>query len=122
LEWLEQLVNSVRDTGSKATSQAFKVPREQKANQESDEEVAVADDNDDWEDVNTEDRIGSSLPEPHVPLGLIANLSLGNKQTSKKPKPTDETKAAIALAEDDFNDDNVVCMPCLLNSSCQATG
>jgi hypothetical protein len=117
LEWLEQLVSSVRDTGSKSASRAFTVPQKQKNSQESDEEVAVVDDNDandDWEDVNAEDQIESSLPEPHVPLGLIANLSLSNKQPSRKPKKNEGAEGVIALAEDDFNDDNVVCTACLI--------
>ncbi|KAH6903859.1 hypothetical protein BKA70DRAFT_1373739 [Coprinopsis sp. MPI-PUGE-AT-0042] len=105
LEWLEQLVASVRDTGSKAGSQAFLVPREKKDNQESDEEAVVVnndDSNNDSDGLNPEAQL--SLPDAHVPLGLIANLSLSN---TPKPKHSDDAKHASALAEDDFNDDNV---------------
>lgn len=112
LEWLEQLVASVRDSGSKSDTQAFLRPRERKDAEESDNEELAAgkddDADDDLETSNQETRIGSSLPEAHVPIGLIANLSLSNKKPSRKQKKGDKVNEIITLAEDDFNDDNVV--------------
>jgi len=48
-----------------------------------------------------EDKLQSSLPEAHVPLGLIADLSLSNSKANRKKEGK--------LNEDDLNDDNVVC-------------
>jgi len=48
-----------------------------------------------------DDKLQSSLPEAHVPLGLIADLSLSNSKANRKKEGK--------LNEDDLNDDNVVC-------------
>ncbi|KAH6902605.1 hypothetical protein BKA70DRAFT_1388205 [Coprinopsis sp. MPI-PUGE-AT-0042] len=96
LATLAQLVASVRDTGSKAGSQDSSF-RGKERYQESDEEAVVL-----------------SLPDAHVPLGLIANLSLSN---TPKPKHSDDAKHASALAEDDFNDDNVILVHGLVTPS-----
>jgi hypothetical protein len=48
-----------------------------------------------------EDKLQSSLPEAHVPLGLIADLSLSNSKANRKKEGK--------VNDDDLNDDNVVC-------------
>ena len=48
-----------------------------------------------------DDKLQSSLPEAHVPLGLIADLSLSNNKANRKKEGK--------VNEDDLNDDNVVC-------------
>lgn len=58
-----------------------------------------------------EDALQSSLPDSHVPLGLIANLSLSNNKkvrTLRKNREEGKDLAAEALDEDNLDDDNVV--------------
>ncbi|TFK20177.1 hypothetical protein FA15DRAFT_673724 [Coprinopsis marcescibilis] len=119
LEWLDRLQSSVRDAGSKTGPQAFLDTRDKKGDEYSDhedetqtEEQKDGDISDSEENpLSSEEKIQSSLPESHVPLGLIANLSLSNNKMSKskKRKPTskDAIRDAIAAAEEDYDDDNV---------------
>ncbi|KAG2018650.1 priB protein, variant 3 [Coprinopsis cinerea AmutBmut pab1-1] len=109
LDWLDRLQSSVRDTGSKGGPHTFLGARET-IQEESDHEEETQGDQDqegdsDSDTLSSDDKIRSSLPDAHVPLGLIANLSLSNSKTSKKKK--DISKDAVAIAEEDFNDDNV---------------
>jgi hypothetical protein len=50
------------------------------------------------------ERARSALPDSHVPLGLIANLSLSNNPKVKSVKKDGKEE----LNDEDLNDDNVV--------------
>jgi hypothetical protein len=50
------------------------------------------------------EKIQVSLPEAHVPLGLIAKLSIDNNNVKGKKERTRD----VNLSEEDLNDDNVV--------------
>lgn len=126
LAWLDRLQSSVRDAGGKAGSRAFKFDeRDKEEESDGDSEgngglthaqrfglVAVDADEDSPEppghgnnrDGEDDDIVQSSLPDTHVPLGLIANLSLSNN-----PKATGMGKKAEAqdVLGEDIDDDNV---------------
>lgn len=119
LAWLDRLQSSVRDAGKKAGPRAFLDTRNPRNGEEEDSDVEsdhrthaqiyglVAPDDDETAgncDLSTEDaeNLQSSLPDSHVPLGLIANLSLCNSKAKGK-KDNKE-----GLTEEDLNDDNVV--------------
>lgn len=116
LAWLDRLQSSIRDAGTKAGPQAFRDLRdfenvEDDSEGEADNRVqaqiysSVA--KDDNEDLDAEANLQSSLPEVHVPIGLLADLSLSNSNANrKKDKPT---KEGAVLDEEDLNNDNVVC-------------
>ncbi|KAF8804042.1 hypothetical protein BYT27DRAFT_7194756 [Phlegmacium glaucopus] len=119
LAWLDRLQSSVRDAGKKAGPQAFRDLRdfenvEDDSEGESDSRTqaqiyasaAAKDDGDDNSDeiLRTETKLQSSLPEAHVPIGLIADLSLSNSKANRKK---DKPKEGAALSEEDLNDDNV---------------
>ena len=122
LAWLDRLQSSVRTAGGKGGPQAFKALRENRgaSDEESDGEqhkthaeryglvspVNNDGDNGDDEDETLVDDKLSSLPESHVPLGLIANLSLSNSKAKNARK---EQKDAV-VAEENLDDDDVVCI------------
>lgn len=119
LAWLDRLQSSIRDAGKKAGPQAFRDLRdfeniEDDSEGESDGHTQaqiyasaakddVDDDNPD-ENPGTEAKLQSSLPEAHVPIGLIADLSLSNSKAGRK---RDKPKHGAALDED-LDGDNVV--------------
>ncbi|KAJ8522831.1 hypothetical protein ONZ45_g676 [Pleurotus djamor] len=109
LAWLDRLQSSVQTAGGKAGASAFKMYRKSADDADSDTEVVVptaprlSGDDDATLDGNAEtiqddDKLQSALPDTHVPLGLIASLSLSN---SKKPGNKKDPKAA----EDEDDDD-----------------
>ena len=116
LAWLDRLHSSIRDAGKKAGPQAFRELRDFE-NVEDDSEgesdgrtqariYALAakdereDDNADESSI-AEDKLQSSLPEVHVPIGLIADLSLNSSKANRKK---DKNKDGAGLNEDDLND------------------
>lgn len=118
LAWLDRLQSSIRDAGKKAGPQAFRELRdfeniEDDSDPESDSRTQAQiyasaadgdkdDDNTD-ENLGAESKLQSSLPESHVPIGLIADLSLSNNKANRKRDKKDGV-----LEEEDLNDDNVV--------------
>ena len=114
LAWLDRLQSSIRDAGSKKGPQAFRDLRdfenvEDDSEGESDDrtqaQIYTTAGKDDKDDDNAEESLGA-LPEAHVPIGLLADLSLSNSNANrKKDKPT---KEGAALDDEDFNDNNVV--------------
>jgi hypothetical protein len=119
LAWLDRLQSSVRSAGGKGGPQAFKDLREFKAGSDEDSDMEHTThaqryglvppanndgDNGDDEDATLVDDKLSSLPDSHVPLGLIANLSLSNSKAKNGRK---EQKDNIA-AEENLDDDDVV--------------
>lgn len=58
-----------------------------------------------------DDALQSSLPDSHVPLGLIANLSLSSNKKSKSKKHRMEAKLTD-FDEENLDDDNVVGINC----------
>jgi hypothetical protein len=123
LAWLERLQSSVRGAGGKAGAQAFKDLRASRAPSEEDSDMenktqaqryglvppaTMANDGDNGDDEDAtlvEDKL-SSLPDCHVPLGLIANLSLSNSKTKGGRKDQKDTIAN----EEVLDDDDVVCI------------
>jgi len=121
LAWLDRLQSSVRTAGGQGGPQAFKDLRESKSPDDEDSDMepkshaqrygllppANHDDNngDDEDETLVDDKL-SSLPDSHVPLGLIANLSLSNSKGKNARKEQKET----AGAEDNLDDDDVVCI------------
>ncbi|KAF8151772.1 fungal-specific transcription factor domain-containing protein [Crassisporium funariophilum] len=119
LAWLDRLQSSVRDAGKKAGPQVFLDLRNFENHEEDSEEsdsnqthaqkyglvAPKEEDNGAEEDDATRDaeKLQSSLPDSHVPLGLIANLSLDNNKAKRKK---DHTKEGTPN-EEDLNDDNV---------------
>jgi len=121
LAWLDRLQSSVRDAGKDAGPRAFFEPRSPETLEDSDvddsdkrtlaqtEGGPGKDDsgNDDNEQALQEaEKLQSSLPDSHVPLGLIADLSLSNKKANKKRNGAKET----AISEEDLDGNNVVCL------------
>ncbi|KAJ2932869.1 hypothetical protein H1R20_g4235, partial [Candolleomyces eurysporus] len=114
LAWLDRLQSSVRDAGSKGGPNVFSSPREQSQHQgesdgESDQTIddAPEGNNAEEDEASSEDKLQqSSLPDSHVPLGLIANLSLTHSKKAKK-KNKDGSKDLLGVSEEDLNDDNV---------------
>lgn len=122
LAWLGCLEASVQNAGAKAGPRAFKDLRAH---------AIAADDDDSDDDQNRAQPFGlepsadddgrtigdeegtaraddklSSLPDSHVPLGLIANLSLSNhKAKNGKKEPKD-----VVAAEENLDDDDIVCI------------
>lgn len=125
LAWLDRLQSSIRDAGTKTGPQAFRDLRnfenvEDDSEGESDSrtqaQIYTSATKDDRDDDNTDETLGaeakSSLPEVHVPIGLLADLSLSHSNANrKKDKPA---KDRAALDEEDLNNDNVVCRSLLL--------
>lgn len=120
LAWLDRLQSSVRDAGKQVGPRAFSSPRD-RTDEESDVDsegkrtqaaTLLGGLRDDAEESFVEnpakesEKLQSSLPESHVPLGLIADLSLSNNKSKRR---RDQAKDS-ALNEEDLNDDNVVCI------------
>jgi len=63
------------------------------------------DDGDD--DVDGDDKL-QSLPDSHVPLGLLANLALSNNSKVRAAKKEGREKEEILAEEVNLDDDNVV--------------
>lgn len=114
--WLDRLQTSVGQAGGTVGPDAFKSLRGGLP--------ATSDDDSDNEDTQDMDRtqaddddhtVGAgedlrqledkpfSLPDSHVPLGLIANLSLSNTKT----KSTKRDQKDLAAAEENLDDDDV---------------
>lgn len=120
LSWLERLQTSVHDVGKSGSPRAFLDIRDP-AGEDSDGDsegkrtLAQGDVGTQFktEQTGNEEPLGdldgedsqSALPDATVPLGLIANLSLGN--TKKAGKKKDTGKDAAGLLEEDLNDDNI---------------
>ncbi|KAL0066966.1 hypothetical protein AAF712_005955 [Marasmius tenuissimus] len=136
MAWLDRLQSSVQNAGGKIGTKAFKLDGRGDGNEEEEESDkednmthaqryglvdrdAVGTDSDEAQDGNDEDgddskntrRLQSSLPDSHVPLGLIANLSLSNttKRASKKDGAGGGAngKKEDLLDDTDLDDDNV---------------
>ncbi|KAF9483717.1 hypothetical protein BDN70DRAFT_799393 [Pholiota conissans] len=123
LAWLDRLQSSVRDAGKQAGPRAFLDLRTIDAEEDSDPESeskrtqgqaqaqaqAPESQSKDTQSIagdeasQDEEKLQSTLPESHVPLGLIADLSLSNSKAYRKK---DHAKEAH-INEDDLNDDNV---------------
>ena len=117
LAWLDRLQSSVRDAGKATGRKAFIELRgsdrqeddsdgdsEQKRAQRQSGDLKDDADNEDNDDASQDvEKLRSSLPEAHVPLGLIADLSLDTTKSRKKKNPSKE----LGL-EEDLDDDNVV--------------
>ncbi|KIM44248.1 hypothetical protein M413DRAFT_443269 [Hebeloma cylindrosporum] len=124
LAWLDRLQSSVREAGQKAGPKAFLELRnldgvEEESDAESESKrtqvelgmgggdknsstTATAKGGDgatQRDEEEEQDKLQSSLPEAHVPLGLIADLSLSNNKANRKKEGK--------VNEDDLNDDNV---------------
>jgi len=115
MAWLERLQASVRDTPRKPDPTIFLNLRKMDTEEDSDEAdmEAKIGEGDAKEDANTlsdtdgssqEEKIQSSLPGPHVPLGLIAGLSLDNSKAERKKL----LRKDLHLTQDDLNEDNIV--------------
>jgi hypothetical protein len=119
LAWLDRLQSSIRDAGSKSGPQAFRHLRdfeiidddsEGESDSRTQAQIYATAATDDVDDDNVDDSLNaevkSSLPEAHVPIGLLADLSLSNSNVNRrKDKPS---KEGAALEEEDYNDNNVV--------------
>jgi len=122
LDWLDRMETSVRMAGRSAGPGAYKDIRGGTTaidDEDSGEEEShakrfglVPPDDDDQTVGHGEHTVAdekmSSLPDSHVPLGLIANLSLSS---NKGKKPRKESKD-IAGAEENLDDDDVVRSSC----------
>jgi hypothetical protein len=131
LAWLDRLQSSVRSAGGKGGPQAFKDLRDSRAPDDEDSDVERGthaqryglvpsgndENNGDDEDATLVDDKLSSLPDSHVPLGLIANLSLSNNKAKGGKK---EQKGAAV--EENLDDDDVVrifyFVPLSMNNRC----
>ena len=118
LAWLDRLQSSIRDAGSKSGPQAFRHLRdfeiidddsEGESDSRTQAQIFATAATEDVDDDNVDDSLNaeakSSLPEAHVPIGLLADLSLSNNANRKKDKTS---KEGAALEEEDLNDNNVV--------------
>lgn len=112
LAWLDRLQSSVRDAGNAAGPNVFtELRNKEEAESDGDSETPaielVASEDEDPEGGSTSgdaEKIQASLPDAHVPLGLIANLSINSsKVKGKKDRARD-----VNVTEEDLNDDNVV--------------
>lgn len=112
LAWLDRLQSSVRDAGNTGGPSVFTELRNQdeaESDGESEnpvtEVVAPEDEEPEGDGTSSEaEKIQGSLPDAHVPLGLLANMSIGGGKTRGKK---DRVRNAN-IAEEDLNDDNVV--------------
>lgn len=120
LAWLDRLQSSVRDAGKKSPRAFFDLRGADGNDEESEVEsenrriqdqlgqsgamkVEGNDDGEPDDPLQNAEKPQASLPESHVPLGLIAALSLSSTKTNKKKDTSKEPKL-----DDDLNDDNVV--------------
>ena len=118
LAWLDRLQSSIRNAGSQKGPQAFRNLRdfensEDDSDGESDNrtqaQIYTTAAEDDKDDDNADDNLNaeakSSLPEAHVPIGLLADLSLSNSNANRKKDKPSKDGAAL---DEDLNDNNVV--------------
>ncbi|RDB22039.1 Protein priB [Hypsizygus marmoreus] len=118
LAWLDRLQSSVRTAGGKGGPSAFKDLRGTNPADDDDSDVEeshaqryglVPPPDDDDATVGGDESAGqandklSSLPDSHVPLGLIANLSLSNN----KAKHGKKDQKDIIASEENLDDDDV---------------
>jgi hypothetical protein len=111
LAWLDRLQSSVQDTGGSGGPSAFTELRNQEdADSDADSDtpaidVSPPDDAGAEDGASSEaDNMQATLPDAHVPLGLLANMSIsGGKSKGKKDRGRN-----VNLTEEDLNDDNVV--------------
>ncbi|PFH48536.1 hypothetical protein AMATHDRAFT_65250 [Amanita thiersii Skay4041] len=109
LDWLDRMKSSVQGAGGKAGPRAFVDHRpSENIEQDSDQEVDGVtpqsdDDAHDCDDAARDEKL-STLPDTHVPIGLLADLSLSTNK--KKHGKKDRVKEDL-LNDDDFDDDNV---------------
>lgn len=109
LSWLDRLQSSVRDAGSSAGPDIF---TELRNREEVESDCASDTPNIDFADEELEDdddnseteKLQNTLPDAHVPLGLIAKLSIDNSHVKGKKD--------VNITDEDLNDDNVVCLCC----------
>ena len=113
LSWLDRLQSSVRDAGSSAGPEIFTELR----NREEVESDSASDtpniefgdeELEDDGDTSETEKIQNTLPDAHVPLGLIAKLSIDNSHVKGKKDRTQDVK----VTDEDLNDDNVVRLCC----------
>lgn len=110
LSWLDRLQSSVRDAGSSAGPDIF---TELRNREEVESDCASDTPNIDFADEELEgdgddsetEKLQNTLPDAHVPLGLIAKLSIDNSHVKGK-------KDVNITDDEDLNDDNVVCLCC----------
>ena len=118
IAWLDRLQSSIREAGNHKGPRAFHELRtiDQEDESEPDSEgrrtqahaaePTIKDNQSVADDVaQDDDKLQSTLPESHVPLGLIADLSISNSKSSRRKASAKEAQ----INEEDLNDDNVVC-------------
>lgn len=103
---------SIQNAGEKGGAGAFVLDvraATRDEGEESDEEYSGGRDGEesDDDDDDTSDGKMQNLPDMHVPLGLIANLSLSNNTKNTKGARKNATEDTATLEEDDLDDDNV---------------
>src|SRR5690242_6042159 len=85
LAWLDQLETSVRDSGAQFDRNDIREAAHEDSDKDSESQDKTADEEDICNDDGiAEEKTASSLPDSHVPLGLIAKLSLSNNKKSKR--------------------------------------
>lgn len=114
LAWLDRMETSVRTAGTSAGTKAFQLDSRTRPDVEDDSDDESDDANDDptergtvvdsqeREDANNDDEKLFSIPDATVPIGLIANLSLGNKKKTKakvEDRETDDDDDLVSLTE-----------------------
>ncbi|KXN81254.1 Protein priB, partial [Leucoagaricus sp. SymC.cos] len=112
LAWLDRLQSSVPEASNAGTPNIFTELRN-KEEAESDGEsetpnigLVAPEDEEQEGDANSSEaeKIQSSLPDAHVPLGLIAKLSIDNNNVKGKKERAHD----VGITDEDLNDDNVV--------------
>ena len=108
LAWLDQLQSSVRDSGAQFDRNEIREAKQEDSDKESEGQGESIDEDDACNDDGiAEEKNASSLPDSHVPLGLIAKLSLSNSKKSKKKNKDKGGRNGKTISEEDLNDDNV---------------
>lgn len=115
LAWLDRLQSSVNEANSKGGENLYGEPRMQKKEESEPENLGTidlteseAEDDDEGKEGNDGEAEGgkTTLPDSHVPLGLIANLSLNQSKNAMKRKHV-KGKNVVGLSEEDLNDNNL---------------
>lgn len=107
LGWLDRLQSSVQDAGNTGGPSVFtELRNKEKVESDGDSDGPtiefVSPEGEDCDDASSEaEKIQASLPDAHVPLGLIANLSIHSGKAKGK-------KDGGNITDEDLNDDNVV--------------
>ena len=112
LAWLDRLQSSIPEASNAGTPNIFTELRsKEEAESDGDSETPnvelVAPEDEEQEgDANSSEaeKIQSSLPDAHVPLGLIAKLSIDNNNVKGKKERAHD----VNITDEDLNDDNVV--------------